>query len=99
MQKAPMTAEGFSNLEDELRRLKSEERPSIRKALEEAAYILDDVVFVVLLGESEVILIVEVVFGANDVVDVVEVHGKTQEFIKAGFFAGDMEDSPLGEIG
>ena len=36
MQKAPMTAEGFSQLEDELKRLKIEERPAIRIALEEA---------------------------------------------------------------
>ena len=36
MQKAPMTAEGFAQLEDELKRLKIEERPAIRIALEEA---------------------------------------------------------------
>ncbi len=36
MQKAPMTAEGFAQLEDELKRLKTEERPAIRIALEEA---------------------------------------------------------------
>ncbi len=36
MQKAPMTAEGFAQLEEELKRLKSEERPAIRQALEEA---------------------------------------------------------------
>lgn len=36
MQKAPMTAEGFAQLEDELKRLKTVERPAIRIALEEA---------------------------------------------------------------
>jgi transcription elongation factor GreA len=36
MQKNPMTADGFSQLEEELKRLKSEERPAIRRALEEA---------------------------------------------------------------
>jgi transcription elongation factor GreA len=36
MQKAPMTAEGFTQLEEELKRLKTEERPAIRQALEEA---------------------------------------------------------------
>lgn len=36
MEKMPMTADGFSRLEEELRRLKSEERPAIRNALEEA---------------------------------------------------------------
>ena len=34
MQKIPMTADGFSQLEEELKRLKSEERPAIRRALE-----------------------------------------------------------------
>jgi len=36
MDKEPMTAAGFSRLEEELRRLKSEERPAVIKAIEEA---------------------------------------------------------------
>ncbi len=36
MEKAPMTAEGLSQLEDELRRLKTEERPGVIRALAEA---------------------------------------------------------------
>lgn len=36
MQKFPMTAEGLSRLEDELRHLKSEERPAIIRAIAEA---------------------------------------------------------------
>jgi transcription elongation factor GreA len=36
MEKVPMTARGFAQLEDELKRLKSVERPSVITALEEA---------------------------------------------------------------
>ncbi|GBQ97729.1 transcription elongation factor GreA [Acetobacter nitrogenifigens DSM 23921 = NBRC 105050] len=36
MQKVPMTATGLQRLEDELRRLKSEERPAIIRAIAEA---------------------------------------------------------------
>jgi transcription elongation factor GreA len=36
MNKEPMTAAGYRRLEDELRRLKGEERPSVIKAIEEA---------------------------------------------------------------
>ena len=36
MEKVPMTVEGFAALEAELKRLKSEERPAIIRALEEA---------------------------------------------------------------
>ncbi|NHO31678.1 transcription elongation factor GreA [Acetobacter fallax] len=36
MQKTPMTASGLRRLEDELRRLKSEERPAIIRAIAEA---------------------------------------------------------------
>lgn len=36
MQKFPMTAEGLARLEEELRQLKSEERPSIIRAIAEA---------------------------------------------------------------
>lgn len=36
MQKFPMTAEGLAKLEDELRTLKSEERPSVIRAIAEA---------------------------------------------------------------
>ncbi len=36
MSKFPMTARGFAQLEEELKRLKTEERPAISRALEEA---------------------------------------------------------------
>ncbi len=36
MNKEPMTAGGYKRLEDELRRLKGEERPAVIKAIEEA---------------------------------------------------------------
>ena len=36
MDRVPMTAEGLKNLHDELERLKTQERPAISKALEEA---------------------------------------------------------------
>lgn len=36
VEKVPMTPEGYHNLQDELKRLKSEERPKIIKAIEEA---------------------------------------------------------------
>lgn len=36
MDKIPMTAEGFARLEDELKRLKTVERPAVARALEEA---------------------------------------------------------------
>ncbi len=36
MSKFPMTAQGFAQLEEELKRLKTEERPAISRALEEA---------------------------------------------------------------
>ena len=36
MSKYPMTAQGFAQLEEELKRLKTEERPAISRALEEA---------------------------------------------------------------
>jgi transcription elongation factor GreA len=36
MEKEPMTAGGYSRLEEELRRLKNEERPAVIKAIEEA---------------------------------------------------------------
>jgi len=36
MDKEPMTAAGYSRLEEELRRLKNEERPAVIKAIEEA---------------------------------------------------------------
>jgi len=36
MDKEPMTAAGYTRLEEELRRLKTEERPSVIKAIEEA---------------------------------------------------------------
>jgi transcription elongation factor GreA len=36
MDKIPMTADGFARLEDELKRLKTVERPAVARALEEA---------------------------------------------------------------
>ncbi|MFN8984127.1 MAG: transcription elongation factor GreA, partial [Alphaproteobacteria bacterium] len=36
MQKFPMTAEGLARLEEELKQLKSEERPAIIRAIAEA---------------------------------------------------------------
>jgi transcription elongation factor GreA len=36
MEKEPMTAGGYNRLEEELRRLKNEERPAVIKAIEEA---------------------------------------------------------------
>ncbi|MBS1089157.1 transcription elongation factor GreA [Gluconobacter wancherniae] len=36
MQKSPMTAQGLQRLEDELRRLKSEDRPAVIRAIAEA---------------------------------------------------------------
>ncbi|QDH13114.1 transcription elongation factor GreA [Formicincola oecophyllae] len=36
MQKTPMTAQGLKHLEDELRRLKTEERPAVIRAIAEA---------------------------------------------------------------
>ena len=37
MDKLPMTAEGLKSLEDELKRLRGEERPAVIKAIEVAA--------------------------------------------------------------
>jgi transcription elongation factor GreA len=75
MEKVPMTTEGLAPLQDELRRLKSEERPAIIKAISEAREHGD-------LSENAEGRIQELedIISRADVIDVSKLSGSTVKF-------------------